>query len=79
MGKGGVWIPHSTRSTSYVQNSDDDEDEWEPDSCQFEVTVKCTHQHIIHWMPITTHVWMNLNRINIQFHLGLTHLKEVDR
>jgi hypothetical protein len=41
--------------------------------------VKCTHQHIIHWMPITTHVWMNLNRINIQFHLGLTHLKEVDR
>ncbi len=42
MGKGGVWIPHSTRSTGFAQNSDDDddeEDEWEPDSCQFEVTV----------------------------------------
>jgi hypothetical protein len=29
-----------------------------------------THQRTIHWMPIITQLWMNLNWVNIWFHLG---------
>ncbi len=29
-----------------------------------------THQCTIHWMPVTTHLWMNFNRVNTWFHLG---------
>ncbi len=28
---------------------------------------KCT---IIHWMPVMTQLWMNLNSVHIRFHLG---------
>jgi hypothetical protein len=28
------------------------------------------NQHSIHWMPVITQLWMNLNRVNIWFHLG---------
>jgi hypothetical protein len=29
-----------------------------------------THQHIIHWMPVITRLWMNLNWVSIWFHFG---------
>jgi hypothetical protein len=29
-----------------------------------------THQPTIHWMPVFTQLWMNLNWVNIWFHLG---------
>jgi hypothetical protein len=29
-----------------------------------------THQCTIHWMPVITQSWMNLNWVNILFHLG---------
>jgi hypothetical protein len=29
-----------------------------------------THQHIIHWMPVITWLWMNLNWVSIWFHFG---------
>jgi hypothetical protein len=28
------------------------------------------NQRTIHWMPIITQLWMNLNRVNIWFNLG---------
>jgi hypothetical protein len=35
-----------------------------------------THQCTIHWMPLTTHLWMNFNRVNIWFHLGNQYCKK---
>ncbi len=32
--------------------------------------VLVVHQHRIHWMPIMTQLWMNLNWVTIWFHLG---------
>jgi hypothetical protein len=29
-----------------------------------------THEHTIHWIPVMTQLWMNLNRVNIWFDLG---------
>jgi hypothetical protein len=29
-----------------------------------------THQCTIHWMPVLTHLWMNLNWVSIWFHRG---------
>jgi hypothetical protein len=28
------------------------------------------NQPTIHWMPVITQLWMNLNRVTIYFHLG---------
>jgi hypothetical protein len=29
-----------------------------------------THEPTIHWMTVITRLWMNLNRVNMWFHLG---------
>jgi hypothetical protein len=29
-----------------------------------------THQRTIHWMPVTTQLWINLNWVDVWFHLG---------